>query len=346
MNKLMKKFTALMLACFMCITMVSSVYATDGNALFEQETNVNSSEDLEYILDSYHAQVLDQAMGLNGTAAVYADDMESYQSNNILEETVSKLKSSGYEAYSVTPETYVNVQTELNTDLNSIGLSRDGSYIVVTDTADPESTISPYSTKGNSYNYTYNGKTYKLRSLTITAADTDVYLKIADPVNLINSKSKDIIVNAMNATLSAAADAVSGKLKLGTLASILGVGVSDVSTNNKVTLNLNFGASWTRKFTQVYDSSHKTWVSGSSVEYVYANAYLSGQYYNATKNKVCKQDSKEVSKKFNSSKYSNASWQKKQGVIGYIHSVVNYDTTGSVYAYYNGKKKVTIKETL
>lgn len=31
MNKLMKKFTALMLACFMCITMVSSVYATDGS---------------------------------------------------------------------------------------------------------------------------------------------------------------------------------------------------------------------------------------------------------------------------------------------------------------------------
>lgn len=48
---------------------------------------------------------------------------------------------------------------------------------------------------------------------------------------------------------------------------------------------------------------------------------------------------------FYSSKWGNNTWLKKNGVNGYIHSVVNYDVTGDIDYKYKGVRKVRHHES-
>lgn len=266
----------------------------------------------------------------------------SVNNDDIKENTINELIDSGYEAYDVNSESYDEVQEALATDLEELSVDSEGSYIIVVSGEDSQldnADASTMSTAGSSFNYTYNGNTYKMRYLTVTAADISTYGK-ATTVNLL--KSKIVITNCLDTAIEAYISTLCRPL--GTVASICGLSVSKFGTAEISTLNMNCGTNWTRIYTQVWDSKHKVWVSGSSVEYVSVKSYMSGLYYSASENEYVPVPTNSKSSKKYSTHQSDTSWRKKNAAIGYIHSCVYYDTVGDVSYYYGGSKKVTHKE--
>lgn len=149
------------------------------------------------------------------------------------------------------------------------------------------------------------------------------------------SNCLDTAINAYISTLCA---------PLGTVASICGLSVSNFSTAETSTLNMNCGTNWTREFTQVWDANRSAWITGSSVEYVKAKAYMSGLYYSALNNEYVAVPATSKSSTTKSGNYASTTWRRKNAAIGYIHSTIYYDTVGDVSYYYGGSKKVTHTE--
>lgn len=231
----------------------------------------------------------------------------------------------------------------METNLTEIGIYPSGHYIVVVSSdSSPNGTSSLRKTKaGSSFEYTYNGKKYKLRFLTVTSSDVSSYAKASD-CNILSSKVKSTIQKCLDTAIIAYISSFSKTL--GTVASITGLSISNFGTAKTSTLRLNGASNWTRVYTQVWDASHKTWVSGSCVEYVQVLSYMSGSYYNKDKNRMEKVSQAEKRYKKYSGKYNDKTWRKKNAIAGYIHSIVNYNMTGDVAFYYGKSKKFTHKE--
>jgi len=277
----------------------------------------------------------------------YEEKLSDIQSERIQihEKTICELEKAGYEAYYVNENTFDAVQTELSTDLEDLGLDPTYSYIIVVG-EEPikcnvnKNTVYAAST-GSEYNHTYNGITYKLRTLTVTAADDPMYGK-ATTVNLLTSNSQTLLQNCLDTAISAVISSVSNIL--GTVASICGSSISNLNTSQTSTLNLNGGTNWTVVYIQVYDSMAKTWIIGSSVEYVRAEAYLSGQYYSASQNKYVSVPSNSVSIIKYSSNYSNTTWRNDNAVFGYLILAPQWNIVGDVVYKYGGSTKITHTE--
>lgn len=256
---------------------------------------------------------------------------------SLQKETVDKLNECGYEAYDVNPQTYEAVEDKLQTDLSQIGLNKDGSYIIISGN---ENSDKPYSSASNGFSYTYNGVSYTLRYLTVTAADDRMYGK-ASTVNVLQSASRDLIVRCLDTAIVAAISSVNKPL--GTVASICGLSIGNFNTSQTATLNLNCGSNWTRIYTQVW-SPNDGWLFGSMVEYVNANSYMSGMYYSASQNKYVAVPQNAKSATQYSSHYSNTEWRKERAVMSYLGAGFQYDYIGPVKYSYGGSVKVTHAE--
>lgn len=262
------------------------------------------------------------------------------QKDTIREETVQKLKLAGFEAYNLTPQNYNSVEKTLNTDLETLGINSQNSYIIVVGGEESDVAV-PTSTIDSPFNYTYNGKTYKLRYLTITAADDSDYGK-ASTVNVLKSASQTLINNCLNTAISVYISSVSKTL--GIISSICGLDISKINTSQTMTLNMNCGSNWTRVYTQVYSDYDSMWETGSSVEYVRTSSYMSGQYYSSSSNRYVSVPQNSKSNTTYSSKYNDTTWRKQQAVLGFSSSVIKWNTTGSVQYKYGGTTKVTHSE--
>lgn len=300
---------------------------------------------VEEILDAYYFPSV--ASSERGAANC---SLTSSAIENAQERTLSALTNAGYQAYSVTSDTFESTQKVLHTDLRELGLDEKYSYIIVITGEYPQSTISaqnhsrgvvPPDDPSDVFTFTYNGQTYTMRNVTVTSLDNPNFGK-ASTVNLLTSSSQELIKNCLNTAISAYISSFS--TILGTVASICGLDISKFNTSQSSTLNLNGGTAWTRVFTQVWDTYYGAWTNGSCVEYAKASSYMSGQYYSATLNRYVSVPQDESVATLKSAYYNDYSWRKQNAVLGYLYSETRYDVTGSVKYYYGNTVKITHTE--
>lgn len=341
----LNKLTSLFIILAISVTSIYPAYAknqgkTSNDDLIEKYITEFSDKTQSLNLQIEESLLNDHNEDSNLMTA--GDDSENLikQKDIIREETVQKLNLAGFEAYNVTPYNYNFVEETLNTDFETLGMDSQNSYIIVVNGED-DGVPNPASTTGSSFNYTYNGKTYKLRYLTITAADDSDYGK-ASTVNVLKSASKTLITNCLNTAISVYISSISNTL--GIISSICGLDISKINTSQTMTLNMNCGSNWTRVYTQVYSDYDSIWETGSSVEYVRTSSYMSGQYYSSSSNKYVSVPQNSKSNTTYSSKYSDTNWRKQQAVLGFLSSVIKWNTTGSVQYKYGGTTKVTHSE--
>ena len=353
-SKFMTKILTLALAC----AMLCGVFASAVG--YDESCPVPEDDFLETALAEYHEQI-NQVMQVEMQAVatcvtqervipitdaqVSADVQNEFL--DIQERTVEFLRDNGYEAYDVNPSTYDDVAEQIKTDLGNLGIGNNNHAIIVISGKDDESTrhdVSTKSTASDSFPYIYDGTTYLLRYVTVTAADIPAY-GASKYTNLLTSKSAPVIQNCLDTAVKLYASYV---LPYGsywtTIASICGLNISNFSFSQTSTLIFHGNANWTRTFTQVKDTSANTWVSGSYVEYVRANAYLSGDYYSAQTNSYQNVPTSAVTKTVYSSHYYNGDWRNQNGVIGYIHLQVYNDMTGDLSFYYGTSKQFSFHE--
>lgn len=324
----MKKIISMLLLISLIIMPYKKIEAC------EKDVNVS----VEDILISYHMQLEEiKKQALN--ARVSSMDQKKY----LQEETVCILQNAGYEAYAINGENFYEIQDALATDLTQLGIKEGELYIAVIsgEEENNEKGVSYSAKPSGSFAYSYKGKDYSLRYLTITAADNSAYGK-ASTVNLLESKSQTVINNCLNTAIIAYISAISSPL--GTVASLCGLDISKFNTSQTATLYLNGGTNWTRMYTQVWSDYDEFWFSGSCVDYVTASSYMSGQYYSADKNQYVSvpQDSNTVTEF--SSNYDDKSWRHLNAVIGYFNGSTQYDKVGDVEYRYGGVTKITHRE--
>lgn len=296
---------------------------------------------VEQILSDFHIKLhtAKTAANDNSRAASNSDN------NKLLEDTVKTLTDAGYEAYSVTGTTFEAVEEALDTDLSAIGLDPNYSYIVVADGEPPNTSTRDalYGTPSPSFSYTYNGKTYTMRYLTVTAADDPAYGK-TDDYDLLESDFDDFIVRCLDTSIQMTLDNIAAPVPLGTIAGLLGLSVGDIDTSSPMSLRLEGSANWTRVFTQVFDPSDDAWIYGACVEYVNSLLAMTGSYYKAATNRYTT-FAKEIDvDTVYSDEYFDLDWRKEKGAYGAVNYWTQYDTAGAVRFRYGGDVVITLLE--
>lgn len=335
-----KKFVSMFLALVMCLSLtVTSVFAYGSTDFSEGDSIEQEKKTVEEYLNEFHKKTHSLYEG-NNNARTYS----LQEVNQIRQDTVTNLCNAGYMAYDVTRETYENIQQELNTDLSDIGVQKDGNYIIVVcgETYEEGVQTPNRSTPSSTFTYKYNGVTYTMRTLIVTAADDYTYGK-ATSVNLLSSYSRDVIERCLDTMITAIVDYVTG-IPLGTVGSILGLSVSNFSTTATSILNYNAYTNWTRFYTQVWSDYYEAWANGSCVEYVNMHGTLQGVRYDPQTNSAVDINKPHREEKKYSENFYDLDWRKEQAVIGYSSAWPVYDNVGGVKYEYGNKVIVTHAE--
>ena len=330
---MLRKLVLICLVFLLFVASPISVFAVESS-----DTIITNSS-IEEIIDDFHT--LSFLVQTNHSETLLATSNLDNTMDLIRKTTVSSLLDAGYQAYDVNADTYSYVRATLNTDLEKICSDPNDSYIIVISGENNSNIASASSSIGGtadaSFNYTYNGTTYTMRYLTVTAANNPDYAK-ASTANLLESKSLTLIQNCLDSAIAAYFDALT-KIPLGTFASICGLSISNFDTSQSATLNMNAGTNWTRVYTQIYNSNTGDWVFASSVEYAKIKSYMSGLYYDSSSNAYKQVPENALSDLVNSSNYANLTWRKENAVLGYLTNSTIFDMTGAV-SYTHGNKTV------
>lgn len=301
------------------------------------------AESVQEILSDFNIKNLKLAMSQSNAPTTFQSSSASENLASIRHETVNKLSDLGYSVYEVTSNTYDNVEKALNTDLSSLGLQKGASYIVVVGGDKTDGSQARQSTS-TSYSYTYDGKQYTLRTLTVTGTDSASYIQ-ASAVDLLTKHSDTIIENMLNAIVAAYAEAAGVPKIIGTIASITGLNAVHFTSSDTSTAIYNGGSSWTRVFTQVWDDNYNQWVSGSSVESVTQLCYISGVKYDSSKNQCVPYSSLNKTVVTNSENYNNAKWRNDNAIVAFRGSFPRiHDPSGDAYYLYDSKIIITHRD--
>ncbi len=355
-STLIKAVICLLILCFSSFDVVYS-YADTETALLENpelindgsQSKVNSVATGKEEAGSSRNDLLFEILSDYQTSAFLISNSSDEQKNKndkivcLSEMTVRRLSEEGFYAMAVSSDNYDLTQFMLQTDLEKMGIRRDSHYIIVLDKepGDAEFISTDSNIKAShtpQFSYSYNGSSYTLRYMIITAAD-DPLMGKASTVNLLNSYGYQVIMNCLDAAVEAYLNAVCSGL--GTVSSILGLSINNINTSHTMTLNLNCGTNWTRVYTQVWSNYDNAWFNGAFVEQVNANAYMSGMYYSAQTNSYQAVSQNPVSASRNSTYFGNTTWRCEKGVLGYLYGYSYTDTVGDVKYRYNGQVKVT-----
>lgn len=122
----MKKIFASLLSFAIIFSITSPAFASEDTSLCELP-----AESVQEILSDFSIKHLKLAMSQSNAPSTFQSSGISENLASIRHETINRLSDLGYNAYEVTSNTYDNVEKALNTDLSSLGLQRDASYIVV-----------------------------------------------------------------------------------------------------------------------------------------------------------------------------------------------------------------------
>lgn len=346
---MLKKVVSIVLVCAMLVAVCPNVLADD----------TAHTPSVEEILSQYHEKAFENKIAADTGAATVNARQADTNAQTLEQETVSTLMQAGYEAYNVTSSNYNELEDTLQTDLASMGVDPDGSYIVVVSGEDAgmSENVGTYSggagaqpvvrsTAGSSFTYTLDGKTYIMRYLTVTAADNSYY-GCSDSYRIIGEDSPnigwEILENLLNTIISVALDDNDDELNLGTIMSICGLEPIDFGDTYDAfeILDMYAGTNWTRIFTQIWIESESRWVSQLHVEYATLCTNMGGNYYDAGENRYKPVPVDAVTQMVYSRHLDDRTWRIEMAILGLKTGIVYYDYTGDAKYYYNGNLVIT-----
>ena len=252
---------------------------------------------VEEILNEYHQKAFDAKMqGDTGNASAW-----SLRGGQTLEEeTVDALTEAGYEAYNVTADNYESLQTELKTDFSDMGLDPNGSYIIVISGEDP---TEPASTGGastynlnplpgedqapeggpNYFPHIYNGDTYYMRRITVTAAQNTA-LNQTTPINLLEKYGLVDLWNDLNIPITIIS-LIPQTAVVGTIYSLCSLVIPDIQYAEPSLLMFIGATNWTPTYIQVYNADKGEWQWRAVFEYATAGYFINETHYDRFSNR-------------------------------------------------------------
>lgn len=339
MKKLLKKGTALLLGLILVLCSGMSAFAAEAEAPKENAADTMEWETGEEIWRQGQERIFD----LNVNTGL-SDTNREETAYNICEEVAGQLNELGNEAYAVNGDNYDELEEWLETDLSELGITRDGNYIVSISGEQPAGDAAVLSEEGTVFTYEYDGVTYYLRYVTVTAADDSRFVQ-TDQCNLLSTRNSAEIDVCLSAAVDAICIGLNLDIPLGTIIAISKLLRENIGIGGDTTMVLHGGVNWTRIFTQVYLPNSGGWMNGSCVEYAQTYVYVSGTYYSAETNQIEQIPQNESRTTIYSANYSDYAWRKRTAVI-YAKNAngCSYDLTDDIKIYYNGKNKFNFKE--
>lgn len=327
----MKKFVCVFLILAMLFSTMPLAWA--AKATEEKEEILSVDE----ILDKYQ----DASMQHKQENILRSDVAKTTNQSQLKQQTINELKSYGYSAYDVNPETYASVEKELRTDFSTIDLDPSGSYLVVVSGEDPAIRLPSRESAGNSFVYTAeNGRSYTMRYLTITADDNS-NLSQFTRVDILDSSSSSAIQNCLNTAIEIFISYASETL--GTIAAICGLSLDDFVPSRNAVFEYTAGSNWTQMHTQVLDEYDYDWMFGSCVTKVYSKSWVYYTYYDKDINAYTNGISNQKTATLYSPNYWDLTWRREQAIIG-SQIALRYDATGDVRYKYGGSILITHTE--
>ncbi len=333
---------------FALLAPISPVLAAENYAITQ------SAED---ILNEYLQKIIKQKMNTAfGSVATYSD---SFDNNTSAQETIKQLTSAGYEAYHVTPSNYQSIEAALHTDLSSLGLNEDDSYILTFNNIDSY-IIDPGgignsgdqsfvegggsgSTPNSSFSYVYNGEQYTMRQITVSYDSSpdmcDFSNYTISDISRLAGRTDDIISYLACAAIDEITSEVGPIASIGSL--LLDLLTDDSHTHStEYALSLFSSTLWTWDCIQVF--SDGTWCTVQKSLSAYSSAYCSGYIYDEDRGKI-QYTSDEVVKHFYSPKYTQLSLRCFDAAYAFEHGTILFDRTGDIGFYFYNKDNISIK---
>lgn len=274
------KIIAVFLICAMLIPFSSAVAADKDTVM----------PTIDEILSAYHQKALQEQTNPSARSA----GSRSGSGKTLEQETVDELTAAGYEAYNVTAENYTSLEAALKTDFGDMGLDPEGSYIVVIHGEETQDNTNgarglddivqnPGDISGGTppVSYTYNGTTYYMRYVTVTAADNN-QLGMTSYIELLDMCDAQDIYEYLGIPVSIAA-LIPGFTMVGVVYDLFGL-LPDADLPGFESMLYQGGTNWTVTYVQVYDSLLKEWRFRYSVEYVTMRYFTTSTYYNSETN--------------------------------------------------------------
>lgn len=322
----MKKKVALILAV---VIFFMNMFVIPTEVCLATSQDIDDALTVDDILQNYFNEV-NFKTSMTENMVAKSDSAKAESVVEIQNETVDQLKVLGHLAYSVTTDTYDSIQNELETDLSQLGLERGRNYIIIVGNGS-NSTAATRATESGWYYYPYEGVMYKMRTLTITAAD-DPYMAKADYADLINTKERQLIIDCLDTLISVGLDAMCAGL--GTVASICGLSIDMILPDQNCTMLFHAATNRTEIHTQVWSEAYNQWRTGAYVEQAYCSYYISGHYYSADSNTMEAFPQDISSKTLYSEYYFNSNWTNNMAAQYFDSTYQIADTVGSVpYTY-------------
>lgn len=330
----MKKFIALLLT----LVTVTSIITFPASAS-ETTPEVEKTRLDEIMMDHY----ADLAQLQTQSEDAQSVDFRSASSAilDLQSKTVAALRAEGYEAYGVNAQTFKETEEILETDLSSAGCDENGTYIIVIEGLESETgDISPQAT-GNSFSYSYGGKNYTLRYMTIYPEEDPKFNKV-DTVNVMDTKVQSVFENIINQTLYILADAATAgtKIPFGTIASIFNIKVANFSTSSSSKADYSGATAWTRRYTQVYDPIIHDFSNKLFVEEALSQAWLRCIYYDPSIREFVNEQSEKRKEIIHSDKFDDYKWRKDQAIVAYLGNYPCVKRSVSKVTYCIGSKTV------
>lgn len=288
-------------------------------------------------IDKYH----EEARIIMNDGQPYIKERLNYMQDGI----VSALCDEGFCAYSIKKDNFEEIEELLEIDLDSMGLSKKYSYIMVIEDEDKtsEEKLSK-SVVFPSYNYTYNGVNYELRKVTITGAD-DTNMTKASSVNILNSSLESVINNCLNTAIYAYIEyVIPGGTFISTVGNICGLSIDVFKENQTATMVFHGGSAWTRVYTQVKSPYDHYWYNGTYVEFVKQTSQNTGLYYDKRTNQYESVPDNIVYTTTYSVYYNDLNWQNTTAVTGFLSGYPNADKTGKTKFYKGSTLIITHNE--
>lgn len=302
---------------------------------------------VEEILNEYHAKSF-EAQASKDEAAAANSRSSTGNAPTLEQETVDQLNAAGYEAYNVTSDNYSTLETELKTDFAELGIDSNGSYIVVVHGEEnPDNTpngarvVDPPSYEdfdggdGYTFVYTYNGKSYYMRYVTITKTN-DSRLEVESLYQLSNIRFiNNHVEELLDATLLAGIDEITGA----PISTVLDLFQNWVTDDNLTIIqpgdvSIFAETKWTREYIQVWDSSRNVWCTSQCSSYANSLAKcVFGFQDNPNTGSSDFTTGPTYSTRTYSTQFNNKDQRKANAMFAYGRSEVSYDLVGNIKFY-------------
>ena len=345
----MKRFLAMVLVICIFFSMQPAFAYAESAPEKEENTEKRTVEE---ILDEYHRKSLEAAFSAEKNAGTSSRAATS--GKTLEQETVEELNAAGYEAYNVTSDNYESLEKTLKTDFSSMGLDPNGSYII-TISGDEENAPNNSNSRGGPnieevggpgfggdgyevFLHTYNGTTYSMRYVTVTAADNSDLYQWTE-IDLLDKYGLDDLVEDLNVPITILTS-VKEMPKLEIIYALIAASVPDYNVN---TQNMEYEGrtNWTLKCVQVYDLYRDVWEYTASTEYVTMTYSIYHSYYDPVKDKGVSVTTSGDYDMVKSANYDNTTYIKNQAAYAYENGLIWKDMV--LYVTYKFDEEMVIR---